>query len=178
MNSYLAGATEALAKQKLNVGLSRSRLTLALLPDWRHIRPMRDYVGGLVLSFSSSRDFADRCAMCASELLENAVKYSIEATEIRLVLDLDFDQQRVRICVENSAQEERIVELAKVLDQVNAGNPFDSYILMLSQAANREGVVSQVGLGRVRAEGNACLQFDRLVDNTVRMTADIPEKRS
>lgn len=184
MNSHLVEVspgmgTGALAKQEPDSerGSSCSRLTLTLLPDWRHVRPLRDYVGGVVLSFSKPRDFADRCAMCASELLENAVKYAIDGTEIRMIVDLDLEQRRVRICVENRAQEARIAELLNVLEQVNAGSPFDTYIQMLSQAASREGAVSQVGLGRVRAEGNAWIQCDRPTNDIVRMVVDVPERR-
>jgi len=153
------------------------RLTLNLPPDWRHVRQLRDYIHGVLQSFGKTRDFSERCAMCASELLENAVKYAYPDTMLQLRVDLDFTAPSMQVVVENLAPPERIDELERVLEKVNRGGPFDSYVLLLTETAYKDASTSQVGLGRVRAEGNAWLRCERLAANHVRMTVGVPERR-
>lgn len=153
------------------------RLNLSIPPDWRHVRQLRDYVNGVMQSFGKTHDFADRCAMCASELLENAVKYAYPDTSITAVLEVEFAESMMQAVVENQAPPERIDDLERVIEKVNRGGPFDSYVLLLTEAAYKEASTSQVGLGRVRAEGNAWLRCDRLAPDRVRMTVGVPERR-
>jgi hypothetical protein len=153
------------------------RLNLAIPPDWRHVRQLRDYINGVMQSFGKTHDFADRCAMCASELLENAVKYSYPDSEISARVEVEFAESIMRAVVENHAPPERIDDLVQVIEKVNRGGPFDSYVLLLTEAAYKEASTSQVGLGRVRAEGNAWLRCERLAHDRVRMMVGVPERR-
>lgn len=188
MSTQPAGASSAPAQPQpaappdsgraLGASMSAARISLALLPDWRHVRPLRDYVSGLALAFAKPRDFADRCAMCTSELLENAVKYALAGTEIHVTVEMDVEDGVMQICVQNQASPERIEDLQQVLQMVNSGGPFDSYILLLSQAAAKEGSTSKVGLGRVRAEGSAWICYDHPSPGTVRVTVRVPERRT
>jgi hypothetical protein len=153
------------------------RLNLSIPPDWRHVRQLRDYINGVMQSFGKTHDFADRCAMCASELLENAVKYSYPESEIVARVDVEFAESMMHAVVENHAPPERLDDLEQVIEKVNRGGPFDSYVLLLTEAAYKEASTSQVGLGRVRAEGNAWLRCERLAPDRVRMRVGVPERR-
>jgi len=153
------------------------RLNLSIPPDWRHVRQLRDYINGVMQSFGKTHDFADRCSMCASELLENAVKYAYPDTAIVTRLEVDFAELTMQAEVENFAPPERLDDLERVIEKVNRGGPFDSYVLLLTETAYKDASTSQVGLGRVRAEGNAWLRCDRLAPNRVRMTVGVPERR-
>lgn len=150
------------------------QLNLAFFPDWRHIRHAREVVFNLVLAVVGDPAFAERCGMCASELLENAVKYAVPQSEIDVRVELRTDSMRLRIEVENEATPDNAAALQRMLDKLTGGEPMDAYLELLREVAEREGLGSHVGLGRVRAEGRAEMAFGGIHDNRVRLTAVVP----
>ncbi|MBI3184760.1 MAG: ATP-binding protein [Myxococcales bacterium] len=156
----------------------KAEMQLVMPADWQHIRQIREFLYNSVLSFGKARDFADRCAMCASELLENAVKYSVPDSEISVSVRIDFSRSAMTVAVENQTEPEQAAELERIFEQVSLANPLESYVVRLRQAGDRDDSSSQLGLGRIRAEGQGWIRCELVAADRVRMTVGVPEKRS
>jgi len=106
-------------------------------------------------------DAPERIALATHELLENAVKYSVD-NETALRIEVDHDKTPSEICVRTwnrtslehrATLERRFERLAKSTDA------FGAYQELMKVAAKRvDG--SGLGLARVRAEADMSLAFE------------------
>jgi hypothetical protein len=136
---------------------SEGYIELKFGPRWKYIAVVRAFIQNfLAVSFADDAR-ADKVAMAASELLENAVKYAI-GEETRVKVGLSAKDGDVDISVSNKASPEAIAGLKAVWDAVMAGDPLAAYIQMMREAATRSDGKSQLGLVRIRYEtGGAML---------------------
>jgi hypothetical protein len=130
-------------------------------PRWKYIAVVRAFIQNfLAISFADDAR-ADKIAMAASELLENAVKYAI-GEETRVRVGLCAKTGEVEISVSNRASPEAIAGLKAVWEVVAAGDPLEAYMRMMREAATRSDGKSQLGLARIRYEtgGTMSLKTD------------------
>ena len=120
-------------------------------PRWKYIAAARAFIQNfLAIGFADDLR-ADKIAMAASELLENAVKYAA-GEETRVSVKLHSKSGEVDISVSNKASPEAIAGLKKIWNSVMSGDPLEAYIRMMREAATRQDGKSQLGLVRIRSE--------------------------
>ena len=130
-------------------------------PRWKYIAVVRAFIQNfLAISFADDAR-ADKIAMAASELLENAVKYAI-GEETRVRVGLSAQSGDIDISVSNKASPEAIAGLRTLWDSVIGGDPLEAYMRMMREAATRSDGKSQLGLVRIRYEtgGTMTLRVD------------------
>jgi hypothetical protein len=140
-------------------------------PRWKYIACVRGFIQNFLAISIVDQTKADKIAMAASELLENAVKYASH-DETHIVIKVAPGTEKISIAVENSAAPESIATLKEVHSKINAGDPLQVYIAQMKEAAVRQDGKSHLGLARIRYEtgGNLKLNID---NQTVLLSIDI-----
>lgn len=142
-------------------------------PDWDDIVIIRKFIISILSQKLTTDDEAYRIALVASELLENACRYStIGKASIELEQVNDKDQIECRI--KNITKKENIEEFKKIFDLINSGSAAEAYKnMMLRIISRKDNKLSQLGLARIRYEGHSELTYEiesdlnQLVEGTV-----------
>lgn len=128
-------------------------------PRWKYIAVVRAFIQNFIAVSYSDNIRADKIAMAASELLENAVKYA-QGEETIVKLQLLPEKGSIMVSVSNRASPEAIKGLQEIWDKVMQGDPLQSYIAQMQLAATRNDSKSQLGLVRIRYETGADMKLD------------------
>jgi len=127
-------------------------------PRWKYIAVVRAFIQNfLVIGFPDDTR-ADKIAMAASELLENAVKYAV-GEETRIKVGLSAKNGDVDISVSNRASPEAVAGLKSTWETVMTGEPLAAYVQMMREAATRSDGKSQLGLVRIRYETGGTMEL-------------------
>jgi anti-sigma regulatory factor (Ser/Thr protein kinase) len=119
------------------------------------VSEIRRLVERIHLRLGSTQTDAARIAMATHELLENAIKFSIDGTA-RLRIDVT-DTAEVRIQTRNRATADHREDLATLAAKLAAADdPMTFYVGLMARAPNARG---GLGLGRVAAEGDMSIGF-------------------
>ena len=119
------------------------------------VSEVRRLVERIQLRLGSTLDDAARVAMATHELLENAIKFSVDGTA-RLRIDVT-DGGVVRILTSNRATEGDRAELAVLAAELAAAvTPMAFYVSLMARAPNERG---GLGIGRIAAEGDMAIDF-------------------
>ncbi len=110
--------------------------------------------------------------MSASELLENAVKYSANS-ETYMYVTVNHESSKVSVKVSNNASPEAIHSLKNVFDRINKGEPLEAYVSQMKEAATRSDGKSQLGLVRIRYEAGAELSLEIQDNKRISITAEM-----
>jgi hypothetical protein len=135
----------------MEIDESDGYIELKFGPRWKYIAVVRAFIQNFLAIGFSDDARADKIAMAASELLENAVKYAV-GEETRVKVGLSAKSGDVDISVSNRASPEAIAGLRSIWDSVMAGDPLEAYLGMMREAATRSDGKSQLGLVRIRYE--------------------------
>jgi hypothetical protein len=128
-------------------------LELAFRPDLGLVTDVRDFVESFYLRVLGDRDTSSRLAIATHELLENAVKYSIDGeTSLRIEVVPAPGSHAITVRTRNRAQELHVTTLRVYLDELRASSDPGAYYLQRMRRAARGTDVSQLGLARVRCE--------------------------
>lgn len=146
------------------VGIQQSAgmgfIQLKFGPRWKYISVVRAFIQSFLAVSISDIGKADKIAMAASELLENAVKYaSEEETNIQVEVMPD-DGERIAVTVQNTTTPESASALKTLFSEIMDGEPLEAYMKRMREAALRSDGKSQLGLARIRYEtgGEMCLE--------------------
>ncbi len=154
------------------------QLRFQIPPEWSRIEPARQAVWHYVQAVAEDRDLSDALSIVASELLENAVKYSSGHRE-PIVLKLSGrDERRVTVEVSNrvDTEGEAIRTLEERLALVHSfENASDAYLATLTHAhfAAGSGTKRQLGglgLARIAYEGGCTIEA-RVLEGWLTVTA-------
>lgn len=146
-------------------------------PNWSLISKIKSFVEDFVFSSVKDHTFGEAVALAASELLENAVKYSLEE---KIAIHMSFESMRsqapvVTIKVFNFADRGKIRELLKIIEKVNSCTPKEAYENRIKEilAQEHDDKTSQLGLVRLRYESGASLSVQVLHQNYVIVSAKV-----
>ncbi len=140
-------------------------------PRWKYIACARSFIQNFLAISIEDKVKADKIAMAASELLENAVKYaSSDTTDI--YVNVDPHDEKIIVEVSNIASDDKIKELRVVFDKLKESNTLEAYVSMMKVAALRQDGKSQLGLARIQYETAGELKLD-LDGNKVTLSIDI-----
>jgi hypothetical protein len=140
-------------------------------PRWKYIACVRGFIQNFLAISITDHAKADKIAMAASELLENAVKYA-SRDDTHIVIKVAPNTEKMSIAVENSATPEAIAVLREVYQKITTGDPLQMYIAQMKEAAVRSDGKSCLGLARIRYETGGHLWLD-VEEQTVRLAIDI-----
>ncbi len=127
---------------------------------WSYVSSTRIMVSSFCNVALANEDIADKIAMTAQELLENAVKYSANPDEnVALRFSIDNDE-RISLEVTNHASPESIATLQDQHAEISEGDPLMAYLQKMQRIAMDPGAEgSQLGLARIRYETGNELQL-------------------
>ena len=153
-------------------------LIISCAMEWAFIRRIRAFVGEFIDASVKTDTLHRRISMVANELLENAVKYSIDP-EVHLELHLTEpykDDNWVKLEVINKGKESHIKRLKSTIEEIKQGNPVEAYLkrmkAVFEQKISEEE--SQLGLARIRCEGRADIDLKVLEENKVSIVTYLP----
>jgi hypothetical protein len=143
-------------------------------PNVALVSVVRRFVSEFYERLLGDPDGTSRVALATHELLENAVKYSIDGeTTIRIEVALPSEVRRtVRIRLTNRAEARHVAELEEILDGARQAGDADAfYQTVIARSAKRRDR-SGLGLARICAEGEMemsyqVLEGDRVVIDAV-----------
>ncbi|MBN2532427.1 MAG: hypothetical protein JXB88_06020 [Spirochaetales bacterium] len=156
-------------------------LKLIFSPDWGLIEGIRNFIEDFTLTSLKWAGLAKASALTASELLDNAVKFSSgNRVSLEVVLTPESgEKEEVTITVENYADEQNIKRLKTTLKEIKQTSPRDAYLMKLKIAMDR-GMghkVSELGLARIQYEACALCSLHIHDDNRVSLSAKLLKKR-
>jgi hypothetical protein len=140
-------------------------------PRWKYIACVRGFIQNFLAISIVDQTKADKIAMAASELLENAVKYASH-DDTHIVIKVAPGTEKISIAVENSATPESIATLKEVHAKISNGDPLQVYVAQMKEAAVRQDGKSHLGLARIRYETGGNLQLT-ISQQTVLLSIDI-----
>lgn len=153
-----------------NETIQRGYLDMQFSPLWDYVPFIRKYIHDiLTLYFENSKDI-EKITLTASELLENAVKYS-KKEGIRMVLQNMNAEQPVELKVYNFAQPDHGCNLFKVLQDMKEVEPLEYYIRKMRQSVDRESGQANIGLARIYYEGEATVSAQYVQEELVEVNA-------
>jgi two-component sensor histidine kinase len=133
-----------------------TRFDIALPPNLELIHIVREFIERLCARLLKDPDVSSQVAIAAHELIENAVKFSIEGSpELHLELELHHGTRLVTVSTVNRADPARLREIDGILREISEVNDANDYYrkLMVRSVARDDGS-SGLGLGRILAESN------------------------
>ena len=135
-------------------------------PNVQLVSVVRRFVTEFYQRFLHDPDGTSRVALATHELLENAVKYSMDGeTTIRIDVE-QTTPKKVRIVLRNRADPNNIAAIREILDGIaNATDSFAYYQqLLVVKSKSKEG--SGLGLARICAEGEMTVTC-HVLDNDI-----------
>ena len=140
-------------------------LDLWIPPDWKRIELVRKAVGFCVWAAFGRGDLRDSVAMVSAELLENAVKYSVPNSQVRIAISEEDGRVVVAVTNEVMVGSPNIEALKKRLDWAHAfPTPAEAYMAALSEVFDQNELAPSgeggLGLVRIAYEGGCSIDCD------------------
>jgi hypothetical protein len=137
------------------------RLSVTFHPNAGLLTQTRAFVTSFCATFIDDPDTVFCVAMAVHELLENAIKYSLDgASQVQIELRSDRGRSGIAIRTDNRATSDAIGAVRDMIRRIHeADDPFDFYCRLVSASAGRDDH-SGLGLARIRAEAGLELDSD------------------
>lgn len=137
-------------------------ISLSITPTWSILKEVRQKTEDLMKKKNADTDTIDSTIMCATELVENAIKYgSSNSGQNNINFDL-IVQNTIRIKVANGIKDEKDAQNVKYhIEKIqNTDDPAKLYTDRLMQLMdNAKPGESQLGLYRIAYEGEFKLDY-------------------
>ena len=148
-----------------------SYVKISYSPRWAYVQNIRDFVKNFCVNSQLSTEISDRIMIVTSELLENAVKYSLKE-DVSFKMEIIPQENNVNISVTNYSEEKHIQVLQQELQEVNSLPPQEAYMKNLARVAQNPDI-SRLGFARIRYETNTAFELD-IKENFVMVTCKVP----
>ncbi|HWO24236.1 MAG TPA: hypothetical protein VNO30_36080 [Kofleriaceae bacterium] len=126
---------------------------LTFRPDLELVTDVRTFVEQLYQRVLHDKDLSGRLAIATHELLENAVKYSLDGeTSLRIDVAPTAGAPAIAVRTRNRAEARHVTTLRGYLDEMRASDDPTAYYLTRMRRAAGGTHVSQLGLARIRCE--------------------------
>lgn len=127
---------------------------------WSYVSSTRIMVSSFCNVELADETIADKIALAAQELLENAVKYSASPAENVALRFTIQEGDHLALEVSNTATPEQVEALKAQHAEIMAADPLTAYLQRMQRiAANPDAPGSQLGLARIRYEAGAELEL-------------------
>lgn len=134
-------------------------LDITFGPIWSYIPLTRNYIENFLMINLEEQLGINKIVMTASELLENAVKYSSE-DGIRVKITKHIDKDMVDLVVLNALIKTDYEKLkVKVEEANNAENTLEYYVNKMKESYARNDGKAGLGIPRIRHEAEAKLNL-------------------
>jgi anti-sigma regulatory factor (Ser/Thr protein kinase) len=126
---------------------------LSFSPNVKLVSTVRRFVGQFYSEVLADPEATSQLAVATHELLENAVRYSLDGnTSVRIGIRRVEDGTVVTLETCNRAAPQNLDTIRSAIDEIAGAPDADAhYQVLMRRTAKREGS-SGLGLGRVRAE--------------------------
>lgn len=144
-------------------------ISLSITPTWSILNNVQQKTEKFVKSKGLNKDMIDATIMCASELVENAIKYGSEKPDgSNITFDLSFQSGEIRVKVSNGVKSEgdkdNVFEhIEKVKSSESPAKLYTDRLMELME--NPKPGISQLGLYRIAYEGE--FHLDCSFDNNI-----------
>jgi anti-sigma regulatory factor (Ser/Thr protein kinase) len=144
---------------------------LSFSPNVRLVSSVRRFVSEFYTQMLADADITSRLAVATHELLENAVRYSLDSnTTIRIGMKRQASGYAVTIDTRNRAHAPNVDGVRRALDELAAATDAQQHYQVLMRRNMKRTDGSGLGLGRVRAESGMAVSYE-IEDNVVRVRA-------
>ncbi|HEX2573695.1 MAG TPA: hypothetical protein VH877_29360 [Polyangia bacterium] len=150
---------------------STDYIELRFGPRWTYIGCVRKFIASFFLIGLADKERAEQISVAASELLENAIKYS-SGDDSSLHISIRKYDKEVDVCVRNPAEPRQISLLRREFAMITSGNAEDIYLKRMEEAA-KTADQSRLGLVRIIYETEARLHLE-VLENEVALHAIFP----
>lgn len=134
-------------------------LKLHFVPDWEDISKLRKFIKNLLAKKVTDQTQAYRISMTVTELLENVCKFSATGG-VAIEIDQNEEKSQIALSVKNIAKMENIDQFKYIFSLINKGSPREAYRNMMLRSLKFKNVsIRQLGLARIRYEGNSNLSY-------------------
>jgi len=138
-------------------------ISLSITPTWSILKEVQEKTERYMKNKNANSDIIEATIMCATELVENAIKYgSSDTGQSNITFDLSTIDAGVFIKVSNGIKDENDALNVKThIDRVKkTGDPCKLYTERLMQLMdNPKPGLSQLGLYRIAYEGEFKLDY-------------------
>lgn len=147
------------------------RLHLCFAPNAALIGAVRRFVVDFFERVLAHGEMGDRLGLVAHELLENAIKYSVDKDAVvSLLIVRAAHSSEIRIQTQNQATKENIKRVRELVDAMHAANDAMAFYQQLMRDSARRQEGSGLGLARIWAEGEMRLNVT-VEDNELQLSA-------
>jgi hypothetical protein len=129
-------------------------LDITFGPKWDYIALTRPYVENFLLINMTDKDNIHKVGTAASELLENATKFSGD-DGIRMIVSKSKHKNEVHLAVYNYLDKKTAEELIERIGKMNELDSLEYYIHRMKESVKNKQEPSQLGLARIYHEGQA-----------------------
>jgi anti-sigma regulatory factor (Ser/Thr protein kinase) len=134
---------------------------LSFSPNVKLVSTVRRFVSDFYAEQVNSDETISQLAVATHELLENAVRYSLDGnTTIRIGIKRFPHTLRVAIDTRNRASSDSIAIMRGVIDELAAAPDPDAHYLVLMRRSAKRVDGSGLGFGRVRAETGMSVSYE------------------
>lgn len=142
-------------------------LDLTFGPKWDYIPLTRVYVENFLQVNMTGKQNIHKIEMAASELLENAVKYS-NKDGIRMIVMKNDSTNQIELSVFNFISEENAEKVKSRIEEMNQADPFEYYVARMRKSVKEKKKGSAgLGLARIAYEGGAQISVNHIKDENV-----------
>jgi hypothetical protein len=153
------------------VETQRPLVYMRLRPIWTYIDGVRDFTGFFCKHTFAEPKLAQRAQVVMQETLENAIKYSLRGPDSELEISITSTGADLCIAVASTPDPDHLQRLRNELQEIARKEPRQAYVEAFARAAVSPDASAQLGLARIRFEGQAELYLEEQDNGRIRIVA-------